>query len=101
MRDTVCRLLPLAVVVGCAAHSDTGPQPLGLGLPVERVTGRAEWLDIQFAPLAYRHIGTDPQVGPWKILFSEQHHYCPVADSTYVIVQDGTLFPCQWRVVRP
>ena len=101
MRNSIGHLLPLVVLLGCAAHSHNQPKNGGLALPEERVTGRAEWIDVSLAPLAYRHIGTDPQAGPWKILFSEQRHYCPVADSTYVIVQTGTLFPCAWRVVRP
>ncbi len=101
MRDPVCRLLPLLVIIGCASHSRGEQKPERLGLPEERVAGRAEWLDISLAPTAYRRLGTDPQAGPWRILFSEQRHYCPVADSTYVIVQDGTLFPCNWRAVRP
>ena len=98
---TMGRLLPLVALIGCAAHNRGEPQRFGLGLPKERVVGRAEWLDIQDAPIAYRRIGTDPLAGPWRILFSNQHHYCPVADSTYTIVEDGTLFPCQWRLVRP
>lgn len=101
MRNSISRLLPLVVLLGCAAHSRSQLKNEELGLTEERVTGRAEWLDIQLVPTIYRHIGTDPQAGPWKILFSEQRHYCPVADSTYVIVQDGTLFPCGWRLARP
>jgi len=100
VRDCLKHLLPLAILAGCAGHSPGAAKPNGLALPEERVAGRGEWLDIQLAPVAYRHIGTDPQAGPWKILVSEIGHYCPVADSTYVIVQDGTLFPCAWREVR-
>ena len=101
MRNSICRLLPLAVLLGCTAHSQHQQKNVEPRLPEERVAGRAEWLDVNLAPLAYRRLGTDPQVGPWKILFSEQRHYCPVADSTYVMVQTGTLFPCAWRAVRP
>jgi hypothetical protein len=100
MRNSISRLLPLALLLGCAAHSQHQQKTEGPRLPEERVAGRAEWIDVNLAPLAYRRLGTDPQVGPWKILFSQQRHYCPVADSTYVMVQTGTLFPCAWRVVR-
>jgi hypothetical protein len=100
MRSSTSRLLPLVVLLGCAGHSQHQQKTEGPRLPEERVAGRAEWIDVNLAPLAYRRLGTDPQVGPWKILFSQQRHYCPVADSTYVMVQTGTLFPCAWRVVR-
>ncbi len=101
MRELLGRLLLLGIVSGCSTHAAIRPKTAEPALPSERVVGRAEWLDIQLAPTAYRHLGADPQAGPWRVLFSEQHHYCPVADSTYVIVQDGTLFPCEWRAIRP
>lgn len=90
------RILALCLLSACAHRVTPSPAPLAR----ERVAGRAQWIDIQFAPVAYRHIGTDPLAGPWKILLSEAGHYCPVADSTYVMVQDGELYPCSWRVVR-
>lgn len=101
MRNYSKRLIPLLMLVGCTGHSQRAPKLGPLSLPEERVAGRGEWLDIGLAPVAYRHVGTDPQAGPWRILVSQLGHYCPVDDSTYVIVQDGTLFPCAWRAVRP
>lgn len=70
-------------------------------LPAERVADRAEWLDINLAPLRFRRISEDPQVGPWKILISNEGHYCPVDDSTFVKVLNGERYPCQWRSQRP
>jgi hypothetical protein len=71
------------------------------GLPAERVAERAEWLDINLAPLRFRRVSEDPQAGPWKILISTEGHYCPVDDSTFVKVLNGERYPCEWRSQRP
>lgn len=94
-------VLCLVTLCGCTGNR------LSLGLPQqrvpdrERVADRNEWSDVKIAPLQYRHVSDEPTHGPYRILISDQGHYCVVDATTYTMVQDGRLWECDWRVQRP
>ncbi len=67
----------------------------------ERIADRDEWIDVQDAPLRYRHISEEPVGGAYRILISDRGDYCVVDAVTYTMAPDGDQWTCDWRVQRP
>ena len=89
--DADAPALPPLAVRGTHAYEARG----------ERVVDRNQWLDVKSAPLQYRHVSDEPVNGPYRILISDQEHYCVVNAAAYTIARAGDLWTCDWHVQRP